>query len=137
MTAGQQWYQSYLKSDHWRELRQAKLLEQDFRCEKCKRKSCLEVHHKHYDTVGMEKLSDLAVLCADHHESEHAKNHKYEKLPDGVGPNAEKRRKLKTEISDIHRQIASMECKPKPNKAVIKGLRKLAAFKSDFRKSLS
>jgi 5-methylcytosine-specific restriction endonuclease McrA len=64
-------YSNYLRSDHWRGLRDAKLLDANDRCERCKRKSNLQVHHKTYERFGCEKLSDLLVLCESCHEKEH------------------------------------------------------------------
>lgn len=64
-------YKDYLNTDHWKELREAKLLDVDFRCEKCRRKSQLEVHHRHYNTYGHERLSDLQVLCRNCHQGHH------------------------------------------------------------------
>lgn len=64
-------YQAYLKSDHWKSLRAAKLHSVNDRCEKCKRRSNLQVHHLTYERRGAELLSDLAVLCERCHEKEH------------------------------------------------------------------
>lgn len=64
-------YQKYLRSDHWLELRSAKLESADWKCEKCKRKSNLQVHHISYVRLGKELLSDLMVLCERCHEKEH------------------------------------------------------------------
>lgn len=64
-------YTTYLATDHWRELREAKLLEANYRCQKCKRKSRLQVHHVDYARLGRERLSDLMVLCESCHEKEH------------------------------------------------------------------
>lgn len=71
MSSSKQWYQNYLTSDHWRELREAKLLEKDFRCERCRNRSNLQVHHKNYSSVGRERLTDLEVLCDQCHQLHH------------------------------------------------------------------
>jgi hypothetical protein len=74
MTEGQRWYRNYLLSEHWRELRLVKLEEVGYKCEKCGRKSRLEVHHLKYCPYK-ERLSDLQVLCEEHHEQTHAIQH--------------------------------------------------------------
>lgn len=65
-------YQAYLRSDHWRELSAAKIEDVNFRCERCRRKTGLEVHHKHYKTLGRERLTDIEALCRSCHEKHHA-----------------------------------------------------------------
>lgn len=64
-------YKQYLQSEHWKELRETKLMESNGRCQKCKRTSNLQVHHLTYDRKGCERLSDLMVLCERCHEKEH------------------------------------------------------------------
>lgn len=34
---------------------------------RCPRTDHLHVHHKHYDTLGQERLEDVQVLCYSHH----------------------------------------------------------------------
>jgi len=65
-------YADYLKTEHWIELRGAKLLEANNRCQKCKSHHKLQVHHLTYERKGRERLSDLKVLCERCHEKEHA-----------------------------------------------------------------
>lgn len=65
------WYRDYLLTDHWIGLRGAKIEDAGFRCERCKRKSQLEVHHLHYNTLWHEKLTDLEVLCGRCHNEHH------------------------------------------------------------------
>jgi 5-methylcytosine-specific restriction endonuclease McrA len=64
-------YKRYLQGDHWKELRETKLIESNGRCQKCKRTSNLQVHHLTYDRKGHERLTDLMVLCERCHEKEH------------------------------------------------------------------
>lgn len=64
-------YTQYLKSDHWIDLRGAKMLEANGMCKKCKCKSSLQVHHLTYERKGYERLSDLMVLCERCHEKAH------------------------------------------------------------------
>jgi 5-methylcytosine-specific restriction endonuclease McrA len=70
MTETQKWYQRYLQTDHWRELRLTKLEEVGHKCEKCRKKSRLQVHHLKY-TPYKERLADLQVLCEACHEEAH------------------------------------------------------------------
>jgi HNH endonuclease len=73
-------YTDYLKSDHWRELRQkffrSKLVKRDkngkIRCEACQSTDKrFNVHHRTYKRIGAERLIDLAILCEDCHERAH------------------------------------------------------------------
>ena len=78
-------YQRYLNSPHWRQRREKRVLVAGGRCEfrpdsgnwdrkygtlygdRCNRDTNLEVHHRHYDSIGAEKDEDLEVLCRFHH----------------------------------------------------------------------
>lgn len=64
-------YAKYLRTDHWIELRGAKLLEANGRCQKCRSKHKLQVHHLTYERKWKERLTDLMVLCERCHEKEH------------------------------------------------------------------
>jgi len=58
-----EWYNRYLKTRYWRELR-AKVLERDkHQCVQCKSKKILQVDHKIYRGEGLEILDDLQTLC--------------------------------------------------------------------------
>jgi 5-methylcytosine-specific restriction endonuclease McrA len=69
-----EWYRDvYLRSAHWRSLRIWALEAADWRCQRCGKTmsvagGSLDVHHKHYRTVGHERPSDLEVLCRPCHE---------------------------------------------------------------------
>lgn len=74
------WYAEYLDSEHWQDLRQAKLESVNHRCERCgayaKRTprgvlGGLDVHHLTYENRGHEPLEDLEVLCFHCHAVEH------------------------------------------------------------------
>lgn len=60
------WYRKYLQTDHWMSLRAAKLESCGDKCEVCGTKTKLEVHHLRYDPY-QERLTDLQILCEDHH----------------------------------------------------------------------
>lgn len=71
-------YQMYLLSAHWRIFRERVLLRSivdgQYKCEECGglfRRCEMEVHHKHYGTLGCESLSDVLVLCGLCHTKTH------------------------------------------------------------------
>lgn len=64
-------YEAYLKTPYWRELREVVLQQRRGRCESCGQRERLQVHHKCYERLGFENLSDLEVLCADCHAAVH------------------------------------------------------------------
>jgi hypothetical protein len=81
-------YVSYLKSNQWASKRQEKLESVNYSCDRDvgfnyqegedgilrRLTDCaglLEVHHRTYDNLGTEPLSDLTVLCKFHHKREH------------------------------------------------------------------
>lgn len=77
-------YKEYLLSEHWRLLRGAKL-QISSRCEICKSREELEVHHKvRRGSWYNSKIQDLQTLCHHHHMMEHAKG--WEELPDHQKP---------------------------------------------------
>lgn len=71
-------YENYLKSQHWGKLR-LKVLENHPVCEKCGSDKILQIHHKTYDRLGDERLSDLQVLCQECHKKVHNKKHEKNK----------------------------------------------------------
>lgn len=59
-------YEEYLRSTRWKRIRDERLRLAGDRCERCGATGPairLEVHHKHYEHLGNEPLSDLEVLC--------------------------------------------------------------------------
>lgn len=68
MTQHSKEYRAVIKSREWRERRQ-RLIGERQGCEKCLLiTEELEVHHKHYETLGCENDSDLEVLCKACHK---------------------------------------------------------------------
>ena len=63
-------YIETLASRRWRRLRQQILDETKSRCERCWKGPMhgLELHHKHYDTLGEEVRKDVELLCVPCHE---------------------------------------------------------------------
>ncbi len=65
-------YETYLRTDwwQWRRLRSLWLAGQ--RCQHCRQRGGLQVHHLTYERRGRERDEDLAVLCDRCHIVEHA-----------------------------------------------------------------
>ena len=66
-------YGEYLKSDLWRKKRENILDILGRKCNRCKTKYSLIIHHITYDSVGNEKMEDVEVLCYKCHREEHGK----------------------------------------------------------------
>lgn len=83
MTTRRNEYHVYLRSPQWLATRERKLAAAGHRCEfeecasprdagiRCTETTGLEVHHRHYATVGREADNDLRVLCRLHHLATH------------------------------------------------------------------
>ena len=70
-------YHHYMQSDTW--MLKSRAMRDYFKtCAVCNSDKHLQVHHKHYETLGHERLEDLTVLCGDHHW-EYEKRRKEEK----------------------------------------------------------
>ena len=65
----------YLKSDHWKLLREEKL-ERNNKCEKCGEKYSLDIHHIKYKGLYDVRIEDLKTLCRVCHDKEHVKSSK-------------------------------------------------------------
>jgi hypothetical protein len=61
-------YETYMVSGEWAERRALALESAAHRCQRCGALGGLEVHHKHYRTLGAERAEDLEVLCMPCHE---------------------------------------------------------------------
>lgn len=64
-------YHEHLRSEGWRTTRRHKLDHAANRCEMCFSARNLQVHHKTYDRVPFERLTDLIVLCETCHQRHH------------------------------------------------------------------
>lgn len=64
-------YQEYLNSPWWKHRREQAKKNAGYKCERCSAKGRLEVHHRHYKTLGREKRADLEVLCGSCHDRCH------------------------------------------------------------------
>jgi 5-methylcytosine-specific restriction endonuclease McrA len=75
-------YAEYLETDHWQATRRRALRYYGYKCHRCLASSQLEVHHKHYNSIGQESHRyDLEVLCRDCHQDEHTPMLKPKALP--------------------------------------------------------
>ena len=63
-------YQKYIHSRAWSN-RKKKWLKKTPFCEVCGSSRRLQVHHKHYRTLGKEKREDVRILCKGCHENLH------------------------------------------------------------------
>ena len=66
-------YQKYLQSSHWKDIRrryrESKLF--DGQCYACSSTERLQLHHKSYNRLGRERLTDLIYLCDECHSIIH------------------------------------------------------------------
>ena len=60
-------YGAYLRSTHWRRLRERYRRQRPWRCGVCETSGALELHHKTYERLGAEQLDDLIPLCQSCH----------------------------------------------------------------------
>lgn len=61
-------YREYLKTEHWQEVRKARLSVDKYRCYLCGTSKRLNVHHLRYDNLGDENVrKDLISLCLHCH----------------------------------------------------------------------
>jgi hypothetical protein len=75
LTNPNQEYQKYLNSPEWKYISGRKRQEADNKCQLCNKGNLtLHVHHRTYDNVYKEKLSDLIVLCENCHKKFHDKD---------------------------------------------------------------
>jgi hypothetical protein len=70
------WYAEYLSSDHWREFRESILQFWSRQCCLCCATNGIEVHHRHYETIGCESITDCVPLCSGCHELFHSKKNR-------------------------------------------------------------
>lgn len=69
-------YSQYRNSKHWRLFKEQYKASKYYKgcCSRCKtRRPSLQIHHRHYDTLGREQLWDVEVLCAKCHNILHNK----------------------------------------------------------------
>lgn len=69
-------YQEYLASEHWKKTKDAWYASKNFHGQVCSAYGCsktfhLSLHHKTYARLGQEQLSDLVLVCDEHHKQIH------------------------------------------------------------------
>jgi len=69
----------YIKTDHWKSLKNEKLSHQHF-CEMCRKSNNLDVHHLRYRNLYDVSIEDLKVLCRRCHTKEHDDDLIYEEF---------------------------------------------------------
>jgi len=64
-------YTEYLQTDHWKKIRKWVLGFWDHKCSLCFSSRNVEVHHRTYERLYHELITDLIVLCDNCHERHH------------------------------------------------------------------
>ncbi len=64
-------YAQYLQSEHWIQFREKVLEYWDGKCVLCYSDWDVNVHHRTYQRIGGELLTDVIVLCLECHEKHH------------------------------------------------------------------
>lgn len=66
-------YREYLSSEHWRKISTLAKGLANHRCQMCGKVGEIHTHHKTYERLCMERLSDLIVVCKLCHKKSHNK----------------------------------------------------------------
>jgi 5-methylcytosine-specific restriction endonuclease McrA len=67
-------YADYLRTRHWQALRaRYRASGLPWRCARCGWTGKLDLHHRTYERLGRERLTDLEPLCRHCHDREHGK----------------------------------------------------------------
>ena len=64
-------YCEYLKTEHWKDVRERCIRAFDGKCGICNSRESIEVHHRTYSNVGNEKPGDTIPLCGSCHDLFH------------------------------------------------------------------
>lgn len=64
-------YDMYLLTEHWVKIRRDALKRAGWRCQICNTDKGLNVHHRTYEHLWNEEISDLTVLCFACHSRHH------------------------------------------------------------------
>ena len=76
-------YLVYLRSPLWRLRRRLWILRAGGRCERCRSRHRLTIHHRTYARLGHERRTDVAVLCWDCHRQHQGEQRRSVSRPDG------------------------------------------------------
>jgi hypothetical protein len=66
-------YHDYLKSEQWAKKKKEVLDFWDYKCALCGSNARIEVHHRTYERLGRERLTDLIPLCHKCHTAHYLK----------------------------------------------------------------
>lgn len=100
-------YDKYLKTEHWRELRETVGDSCAWTCQKCNDNKMTQVHHKTYARLGHEHLDDLIGLCGKCHTKEHGIKKKKKKWD---SKNSPKNRGAETQrIAELTDRVIELE----------------------------
>jgi len=69
-------YKNYLLSTTWKNKKALVIKRASCKCEGCGESRPLEVHHKTYERIGMELLTDLSAYCERCHKLAHGRVNK-------------------------------------------------------------
>lgn len=62
-------YEEYIRTELWKNKRRERLIIDDNECQLCCSKEGLQIHHKHYNSLGNEDVKkDLLTLCQRCHD---------------------------------------------------------------------
>lgn len=64
-------YETYLESSHWKNFKKSYYILHEKKCAVCGTKLNINLHHKHYKSLGEESFDDVIPLCYDHHTRLH------------------------------------------------------------------
>jgi 5-methylcytosine-specific restriction endonuclease McrA len=64
-------YVIYLRSPLWRLRRRMWIVRAGGRCQRCRSRRRLTIHHRTYRRLGHERHADVTVLCRDCHRRQH------------------------------------------------------------------
>lgn len=87
-------YRQYLQSDVWKAKRLQLYKLRGYKCERCDSIQQIDVHHKTYDNIFHEPMTDLELLC----RVCHAKHH-------GIGIKVKKQQQIKKYKSLAHKVV--------------------------------
>lgn len=60
-------YEARIRSAQWKNMKRSLIKWRGNRCERCGLETPLELHHKTYERLGNERLSDLELICSTCH----------------------------------------------------------------------
>jgi len=87
---GKRNYLNYLRTPEWNEIRTAARRRARWKCEResplgPRHEGPLEVHHRHYRTLGYESLDDVEVLCRRCHHNRNVPKNQRKRLLERFG----------------------------------------------------